>query len=248
MSVEEYFVSRTVLVTGGGTGFGLAIATRFVKDGDTVYITGRRAAVLDEACRALGDQVRALQCDGTDPAAVERAVTDIEGDVDVLVNNAGGNTDFRMPPGGGLRGALDRWRANLDANFISAALMTEALDNRLAHGGALIHIGSIGADQGGGSYGPAKAALASWNAGLATELGPRDITSNVVAPGYFPGTEFFGDGLPAHVHEQLISLTALGRHGHPEEIADTVHFLASTGARFITGQVINVNGGARTTR
>ncbi len=241
-------MSRTVLVTGGGTGFGLAVATRFAKDEDRVYITGRRAAVLDKACRSLGDQVQALQCDGTDPDAVERAVTAIEGDVDVLVNNAGGNTDFRMPSGGGLRGTLDRWRANVDANVISAALMTEALDDKLAHGGALIHIGSIGADQGGGSYGPAKAALASWSAGLASALGPRDITSNVVAPGYFPGTEFFGNGLPTDVHDQLISRTALGRHGQPEEIADTVHFLASAGARFITGQVINVNGGARTTR
>lgn len=247
-NVEECFVNRTVLVTGGGTGFGLAIATRFVADDDRVFITGRRPTVLEEACRSLGDRCRPLPCDGTDPDAVERAVATIDGDVDVLVNNAGGNTDFRMPSGGGLRGTLDRWRANLDANVISAALMTQALDDKLARGGALIHIGSTGADQGIGSYGAAKAALASWSAGLAGELGPRDITSNVVAPGYVPGTELFGDGLPAEIHDQLISANMLGRPGEPEEVAATAHFLSSAGARFITGQVINVNGGERTTR
>ncbi len=241
-------MSRTVLVTGGGSGFGRAIAARFAQDSDRVYITGRRTDVLERTARELGDGVRALPCDGTDPTAVENAVAGIDGAVDVLVNNAGGNTDFNMPAGGGLQGSLDRWRANIDANVITAALMTEACDDKLASGGALVHIGSIGADQGGGSYGPAKAALASYNVGLAKQFGPRDITSNVVAPGYFPDTEFFGNGLPQGVHDNLISLTALGRHGHPAEVAETVHFLATSNARFITGQVINVNGGARTTR
>lgn len=240
-------MTRTVVVTGGGTGFGRAVAATFAKDGDQVFITGRRSEVLEEACKALGENVRALPCDGTVPAAIERAVEQL-GKVDVLVNNAGGNTDFRMPSDEGLQPTLDRWRANLDANLISAVLMTEAVDGKLASGGALVHIGSIGAEQGGGSYGAAKAALASWNIGVARTVGPRDITSNVVAPGYFPGTDFFGDGLPREAHDQLISLTALGRHGEPSEIADAVHFLASADARFITGQVLDVNGGAHATR
>ncbi|MBK0870239.1 SDR family oxidoreductase [Saccharopolyspora sp. HNM0986] len=241
-------MSRTVLVTGGGSGFGRAIAARFAQDSDRVFITGRRVDVLERAAGELGSSTHALPCDGTDPAAVENAVAGIDGAVDVLVNNAGGNTDFNMPTGGGLKGSLDRWRANIDANVITAALMTEACDDKLAHGGALVHIGSIGADQGGGSYGAAKAALASYNIGLAKQFGPREITSNVVAPGYFPDTEFFGNGLPQSVHDHLLSLTNLGRHGYPEEIAEAVHFLASPNARFITGQVINVNGGASTTR
>jgi 3-oxoacyl-[acyl-carrier protein] reductase len=234
------------MVTGGGTGFGRAVAERFAQDGDQVFITGRRSAVLDEACAALGGDIHALPCDGTDPAAVEHAAGQV-GTVDVLVNNAGGNTDFAMPDETGLKATFDRWRANLDANLTSAVLMTEALDGKLASGGSVVHIGSIGAEQ-GGSYGAAKAALASWNVGLAKQFGERRITTNVVAPGYFPGTDFFGDGLPGKVHEHLISLTALGRHGEPDEIAGAVHFLASPQARFITGQVLGVNGGAHATR
>ncbi len=236
-------------MTGGGSGLGRAIAARFAQDSDRVYITGRRTELLARTARELGDDVHALPCDGIDPDAVESAVARIDGQVDVLVNNAGGNTDVREPAGGGLRGSLHRWRANIDANLITAALMTEACDDKLAGGGAVVHIGSVGADQGVGSYGSAKAALASYNVGLAKQFGPREITCNVVAPGYIPDTELFGaGGFPQELHDRLVSETLLGRHGYPEEVAGAVHFLASPDARFITGQVINPNGGASTTR
>jgi 3-oxoacyl-[acyl-carrier protein] reductase len=164
--------------------------------------------------------------------------------VDVLVNNAGSNTDFASPDPTNLAEFADQWRANLDANLLSAALTTQALNERLAPGGAIVHIGSIAADKGAGSYGAAKAGLASWNIGLARELGGRDITTNVVAAGYIQETEFFRDTLTDRRRETLISDTSVKRPGTATDIAETIYFLASPGARHITGQMLNVNGGA----
>jgi 3-oxoacyl-[acyl-carrier protein] reductase len=111
-----------------------------------------------------------------------------------------------------------------------------------------VHIGSIAADKGAGAYGAAKAGLASWNVGLAAELGPRGLTANVVAAGYVEATEFFRDRLTDARRTRLIADTDTGRPGTVEDIAGTVHFLASSAARQITGQVLNVNGGAWSTR
>lgn len=241
-------MTRTILVTGGGTGIGRAVAARFAAADAVVHITGRREEVLVATAAELGPAVRPVVCDSTDPDQVTAALAGLEGPIDVLVNNAGGNTDFDLPEQAGLAGVLARWRANLDANLISAVLTTAAAEPRLAEGGSVIHIGSIAADQGSGSYGAAKAGLASWNVDLARRLGARSITSNVVAPGYVRETEFFRDKLPAERAEQLVEATSTGRAGIPADIAETVHFLASAGARHITGQTFGVNGGAHPTR
>ncbi|RSM56057.1 3-oxoacyl-ACP reductase [Amycolatopsis sp. WAC 01376] len=241
-------MTRTILVTGGGTGIGKAVAARFAASDAVVHITGRRKEALVSAAAELGASVRPVVCDSTDPDQVTSALAELDGPIDVLVNNAGGNTDFDLPDQDGLAGVLARWRANLDANLISAVLTTTAVESRLAEGGSVIHIGSIAADQGAGSYGAAKAGLASWNIDLARRLGARGITANVVAPGYIRETEFFRDKLPAERAEQLIEATSTGRAGIPDDIAETVHFLASAGARHITGQTFGVNGGAHPTR
>jgi 3-oxoacyl-[acyl-carrier protein] reductase len=139
-------------------------------------------------------------------------------DLDVLVNMAGGNTDFTRPPArqpADLDEVLAAWRANLDANLISAVLTTTAVFGKLRAGGTVINVGSIGAEHASTSYGAAKAALAAWTAGLSAEAGPRGLTANLISPGYIAGTDFF---------------------------------LASPGARHITGQTVHVNGGAHTTR
>ena len=239
-------MSRSVIVTGASRGIGYAVAAAFAAAGDQVLITGRHRETIDAAAAALGTNVTAAVSDASDPASIE--ALELPATVDVLVNNAGGNTDFGRPAPRDLKELAESWRANLDANLVSAVLMTTAVTPRLAPGGAVISIGSIAADKGAGSYGAAKAGLSSWNAGLAAELGPRDLTANVVAPGYIERTDFFRGRLTDQRRDLLISQTSNGRPGTAEDIAGTVLFLASPAARHVTGQVIAVNGGARTTR
>jgi len=241
-------VARNVIVTGASRGIGYAVAACFAAEGDQVLITGRHREAVEAAAATLGPGVTAAVCDASDPAAVEALGQALPATVDVLVNNAGGNTDFGRPAPRDLKELAASWHANLDANLVSAVLMTTVTGPRLADGGAVISIGSIAADKGAGSYGAAKAGIASWNAGLAAELGPRDITANVVSPGYIEDTEFFRGGLTDQRRDALITATCNGRPGNPHDIAGTVLFLASPAARHVTGQVIAVNGGARTTR
>jgi 3-oxoacyl-[acyl-carrier protein] reductase len=127
-------------------------------------------------------------------------------------------------------------------------LITAAVADRLTDGGAVISISSIAADKGAGAYGAAKAGLASWNIDLAGELGPRGVTANVVSPGYIADTEFFRNQLTDQRRATLIASTLTGRAGTPDDVAGAVTFLASSAARQITGQVLAVNGGARTSR
>jgi 3-oxoacyl-[acyl-carrier protein] reductase len=256
-------VARNVLITGASGGIGRAIAARFIADGDAVVITGRNAGRLQHTAAELG--AHGVVCDAADPAQVAALGAGLGDTLDVLVNNAGGNTDFddqaedeaqradgERNTGDSCRVRLERlaasWRANLDANLISAVLTTNAVAGRLAPGGSVISIGTIGAERGGGSYGAAKAALAAWNADLSAEIGPRGVTANVISPGYIADTNFFRDRLTRERRDHLIAATHDKRPGRPDDIAETAHFLASPGASHITGQIVHVNGGAFTTR
>jgi 3-oxoacyl-[acyl-carrier protein] reductase len=98
------------------------------------------------------------------------------------------------------------------------------------------------------SYGASKAALATWNLDVAAELGPRGITSNVVAPGFTADTEFFQGQLTGGRRTRLLEATMTKREGTVTDIVETIHFLASAGGRHLTGQVLHVNGGALTSR
>ncbi|MFF0863063.1 SDR family NAD(P)-dependent oxidoreductase [Nonomuraea sp. NPDC003560] len=234
---------REVVVTGGGTGIGYAIAEAFAALGDRVTITGRREHVLKEAAARLGAAY--VPFDAASPAAVQGALDSLPAHVDVLVNNAGGNTNLERDQSGDLADVAGAWQANLNANLLSAVLVTTALAPRMGEGGRIVSIGSIAArGTGSGSYGAAKAAVESWTADLAAELGPRGITANVVAPGLVMETEFFRGRLTEEGIRARVQNTRNGRPGTPSDVADTVLFLASAGAGHMTGQVLHLNGGA----
>ncbi|MER6142660.1 SDR family oxidoreductase [Streptomyces sparsogenes] len=240
---------RTVLITGGTSGIGLATAARFAADGADVTVTGRRQETVERAAKELG--VRGVVCDATETGQIEALAARLGAtldSLDVLVNAAGGLPPAVTGDGSPLDAVRAQWETNWAQNLMTAVLTTTAVREKLAPGGAVISIGSIGAERGGGAYGAAKAALAAWNAFLSAELGPRGVTANVISSGYVENTNFFGDGMTRERHDALVAETHNKRAGRPEEIAETAFFLASPGARHITGQTIHVNGGAFTTR
>ncbi|MGW0762194.1 SDR family NAD(P)-dependent oxidoreductase [Streptomyces sp. NPDC002814] len=242
-------MARNVVISGGGTGIGLAAARLFAGDGDQVLLLGRRAEALADA-----GVPGALTCaaDLSDPREV-RGVADFVarelGTVDVLIHSAGGSGILETPAESDdpLDAVAHNWTVNFRLNTLTAVLLTEALKERLAEpGGRVLFLSSIAAFRGSGSgaYGAAKAALHPYAHDLARQLGPRAITVNVVAPGYVEDTGFFGDTMDAARRERLIGETSTGRAGTPGDIAATLRFLASHAAGHITSQVIQVNGGA----
>ncbi|MFF4499249.1 SDR family NAD(P)-dependent oxidoreductase [Streptomyces sp. NPDC001401] len=242
-------MSRNVVISGGGTGIGLAAAQVFAADGDRVLLLGRRVEVLKKA--GLPGALT-YAADLSDPGAV-RGVADFVGrefgTVDVLIHSAGGAG--HLEPASESDDPLDRvahnWTVNFRINTLTAALLTEALKDRLATpGGRVLFVSSIAAYRGSGSgaYAGAKAALHPYAHDLARELGPRGITANVVAPGYIEDTEFFGPQIEPARRERLVNDTLNKRAGTPGDVAATLHWLASSGAGHITSQVVQVNGGA----
>jgi 3-oxoacyl-[acyl-carrier protein] reductase len=242
-------MARNVVISGGGTGIGLAAARAFAQSGDRVLLLGRRAEVLE---KAEVDRALTYAADLADAESVRGVAGFVGrefGTVDVLIHSAGGNGGLEPAAEGDdpLDTVAHDWQVNFRLNTLTAVLLTEALRERLASpGGRVLFLSSIAAYRGSGSgaYAASKAALHPYAFDLARELGPRGITVNVVAPGYIEDTEFFGGAIQEARRARLVAETSTGRAGTPADVADTLHWLASPRAGHITAQVLQVNGGA----
>ncbi|OEU90164.1 oxidoreductase [Streptomyces abyssalis] len=253
-------MDRVVIVSGGGTGIGRAAARRFAEDGDRVLLVGRREAVLRQTAEELTAEgavrggIGTLAADLTGPEGAQRVRDEAGaryGRVDVLVGSAGGNVKYasggKEPPGG-LAGVAWQWRSDFESNVLTAVLLAEALTDLLqAPGRRVVLLSSIAAYRGSGtgSYAASKAALHPYVYELAGRLGPHGATVNAVAPGFVEATGFFGGRMPQERREALAAQTVTGRTGTPEDVAETVFWLASPGAAQVTGQIVQINGGAR---
>jgi 3-oxoacyl-[acyl-carrier protein] reductase len=237
-------MTRLAVVSGGGTGIGRATAGMFAGEGYDVLIVGRRPDVLADAAKWIGPQATPVTADVSDPDQIAVVVEAVAGRaVDVLVNNAGAyvpGDDSTLP------GLAAHWRANLDSNVITAVLLTEALRPLLRRpGGRIILTSSIAAQRGGGGpYSAAKAALHGFVFDLAGKLGGEGITANVISPGYVTDSEFFAGRMTPEGHASRVEATLVKRAGEPEDIAEAVRWLAGPGGGYVTGQIINVNGGS----
>ncbi|MEV0319923.1 SDR family NAD(P)-dependent oxidoreductase [Streptomyces sp. NPDC050658] len=241
---------RRIVVSGGGTGIGRAVAGSFAADGDRVVVVGRRDKVLEDAAATLNARhgsglVSWVAADLAVPEHVRRAADFItaDGDVDVLVTNAGGN----VAPGRGatLEDIATGYRSNFDANVLTCVLLTEALLPHVRRpGGRIVHLSSIAALRGPGSYGGSKAAVNTYTFELAQRLGAEGVTVNAVAPGFVADTEFFGDRATPEFIAARVGRSLTGEPGRPDEIAAAIRYVASPEAAYLTGQIVHINGGA----
>ncbi|MDW6063675.1 MULTISPECIES: 3-oxoacyl-[acyl-carrier-protein] reductase [Streptomyces] len=229
-------MSRSVLVTGGNRGIGLAVARAFADAGDKVAITYRSG---EPPAGFL-----AVKCDITEPEQVEQAYKEIEekhGPVEVLVANAGITRDQLL-----MRMTEEDFSTVLDTNLTGAFRVVKRANRGMlrARKGRIVLISSVVGLMGSAgqvNYAASKAGLVGFARSLARELGSRNITVNVVAPG-FVDTDMTR-ALDEKQREAYVKQVPLARYAQPEEIAASVRFLASEEAAYITGAVIPVDGG-----
>ena len=237
--------NKVAIITGARRGIGRAIALKLAQNGaHCVLIARTQPDELAQEIQQMGRRALALSVDVSDGAAVESAFKQIVaefGSIDILVNNAGITDDTLL-----IRMKLEQWQRVLETNLTGAFLCTKAAVRPMlkSSGGRIINITSVVGQMGNAgqaNYAASKAGLIGFTKSVAKELGSRGITVNAIAPGFITTdmTSDLGDDAKA----ALIGQIPLGALGEADDVADATLFLASSGARYITGQVLNVDGG-----
>jgi len=229
-------MARTVMVTGGNRGIGLAIAQAFAKQGDRVAITHRGSGA--------PDGLHGVTCDITDAAAVDAAFTAVEADlgpVEVLVANAGITDDTLL-----MRMSEEQFTTVLDTNLTGAWRCARRAATKMVRGrwGRMIFISSVVGLYGGAgqvNYAASKAGLVGMARSITRELGTRNVTANVVAPGFIE-TDMTA-ALPGERRSEYLKAIPAGRFASVDEVAAVVTWLAGDAAGYISGAVIPVDGG-----
>jgi len=235
---------RKALVTGATGGIGGAVARALHAQGATVTLSGTRRDALDALASDLGERVHIVEANLSDKDSVEALVPAAEaamGGLDILVNNAGITRDNLL-----LRMKDEEWEAVLSVNLTAAFRLSRAAVRgmmRRRHG-RIVNIGSVVGSTGNpgqGNYAAAKAGLIGLSKALAAEVASRNITVNVVAPGFI--TSPMTDALNEKQREAILTTVPAGRLGNGAEIGAAVVYLASDEAAYVTGQTLHVNGG-----
>lgn len=244
-------MSKTALITGASQGLGACMAKKLASDGFNIAINCRSEIEVEnggkqvaEECRSFGVEAECFICDVSDFAACEamtKAVKERFGTIDVLVNNAGITKDGLLA-----RMTEEQFDIVTNVNYKSVFNMTRHVCAVMIKqkSGKIINVSSVAGLYGNAgqfNYSASKAGIVGMTLTSAKELGSRGITVNAIAPGFIqtPMT----DVLDEKVKQAVINSIALKRFGKPEDIANTVSFLASEGASYITGQVIVIDGG-----
>jgi NAD(P)-dependent dehydrogenase (short-subunit alcohol dehydrogenase family) len=245
------FTGKRVLITGGSRGIGRSCAVAFARRGARVAINYRsNVAAADAALAELsGPGHAALRADVADPAQAEAlvaAAVDALGGLDILVNNAGIWVEHKLEDVG-YDEWREAWRRVLEVNLVGPANICYCAARhmiRAGRGGRIVNVSSRGSFRGepdGPAYGASKAGLNAMSQSLAKRLAPHGITVGVVAPG-FVDTDMAARYRESPMWADIMSQSPFGRVARPEEVAAAVLFLASDGAEFSTGAIIDVNG------